>query len=61
MLKLQVSQRRMLYCFVTIQGATHIVVGLPPTKFRTDLLQILNQLLEPFIAGIVSASRAKLR
>src|SRR5947209_20478672 len=52
MLELQVSQRRMLHCLGTIQRATRIVMGPPTTKFRADLFQILNQLLEPFIAGI---------
>ena len=60
MLELQISQRRMLYDFVTVQRAAHIVVGPPQTKFRADLLQNLNQFLEPGIAGIASVSRTKL-
>src|SRR5215469_381832 len=50
----------MLDDLVTVQRAAHVVVGPPLTKFGTNLLQLLNQLLEPGIAGIASAGRAKL-
>ena len=51
MLEFQVSQRWMLDDFVAVQRATHIVVGPPLTKLRADLLQILDQVLEPGSPG----------
>ena len=61
MLEFQVAQGWMLHSFVAIERATRIVMGPPATKFRADPFQILNQLLEPSIAGIASVGGAKFR
>src|SRR5260370_32094719 len=59
-LEFQVSCYGMLHYFATIQRATRVMLGPPATKFRADLFQLLNEVLEPHIAGIASAGRAKL-
>src|SRR5215467_1114774 len=50
----------MLDHFMTVQCAAHIMVGPPPAKFGADLLQILDQFIEPGITRITSAGCTKL-